>query len=242
MTSQNSKYYHVPFGNDANFVNHSGVAAMKIPQIFKYFSPTLARLARHRSAFTSMCGTDTAGRGALEPPPEGGARTKLYSTVNSSSANRILRPRQKNSWPNKYMTPRNDLMYQYTRQSFWVKWRVMRYWWETVFSMAKPTNAKVVGTPINFFLQYFFIMRELMRFFCRISRYSFFGQDKQLLVLQDAEKWKSNSLNTRTLSTLGNARYSVFEGGALRPKNYPKSSDPDVDYSKTTARGVNFAG
>ena len=42
-----------------------------------------------------MCGTDTAGRGALEPPPERGARTKLYSTENSSSANRILRPRPK---------------------------------------------------------------------------------------------------------------------------------------------------
>ena len=25
-----------------------------------------------------MCGTDTAGRGALEPPPEAGARTKLF--------------------------------------------------------------------------------------------------------------------------------------------------------------------
>ena len=42
-----------------------------------------------------MCGTDTAGRGAWEPPPAGGARTKLYSTENSSSANRILWPRQK---------------------------------------------------------------------------------------------------------------------------------------------------
>ena len=35
------------------------------------------------------------------PHRSGGARTKLYSTENSSSANRILRPRQKkNSWPN----------------------------------------------------------------------------------------------------------------------------------------------
>ena len=42
-----------------------------------------------------MCGTDTAGGGALEPPPEGAARTKPYSTENSSSANRILGPRQK---------------------------------------------------------------------------------------------------------------------------------------------------
>ena len=91
----NSKHYHVPFGNDANFVNHLGVAAIKIPQYFQNSSSTLARLARHPSAFTSMCGTDTAGRGALEPPPEGGARTKPYSTENSSSADRMLRPRQK---------------------------------------------------------------------------------------------------------------------------------------------------
>ena len=38
----------------------------------------LACLAQRLSAFTSRCGTDTAGRGALEPPPEDGARTKLF--------------------------------------------------------------------------------------------------------------------------------------------------------------------
>ena len=37
----------------------------------------LACLAQHLSAFTSKCGTVTAGRGAFEPPPEDGARTKL---------------------------------------------------------------------------------------------------------------------------------------------------------------------
>ena len=67
----------------------------EIPPPQAVFWQLLACLARHPSAFTSMCGTDTAGRGALEPPPEGGARTKLYSTDNFSSANRILRPRQK---------------------------------------------------------------------------------------------------------------------------------------------------
>ena len=92
---QNSKHYHVPFGNEANFVNHSSAAAIQIQQFFQNSSSTLARLARHLSAFTSLCGADTAGRGVLEPPPEAGARTKLYSTENSSSANRILGPRQK---------------------------------------------------------------------------------------------------------------------------------------------------
>ena len=38
----------------------------------------LACLAQRLSASTSRCGTDTAGRGALEPPPEDGARTKLF--------------------------------------------------------------------------------------------------------------------------------------------------------------------
>ena len=103
MPPQNSKHYHVPFGNDANFVNHPGVAAIKIqkkselPPRPAVFLQLLARLARHPFAFTSMCGTDTAGRRALEPPPEGGARTKIYSTENSSSANRMLRPRRKTS-------------------------------------------------------------------------------------------------------------------------------------------------
>ena len=38
----------------------------------------LACLARRLSTFTSMCGTGTAGRGASEPPPENGTRTKLF--------------------------------------------------------------------------------------------------------------------------------------------------------------------
>ena len=41
-------------------------------------SALLACLAWRLSAFTSRCGTDTAGRGSLEPPPEDGARTNLF--------------------------------------------------------------------------------------------------------------------------------------------------------------------
>ena len=78
----------------------------------RYFLQLLARLARHPSAFTSVCGTDTAGRVALEPPPEGGAPTKLYSTENSSSANRMVRPRQKT--PDQiHDTEGNDFLYVY---------------------------------------------------------------------------------------------------------------------------------
>ena len=38
----------------------------------------LTCLAQRLSALTSKCGTDTAGRGALEPPPDDGARTNLF--------------------------------------------------------------------------------------------------------------------------------------------------------------------
>ena len=54
--------------------------------------------------------------------------------------------------------------------------------------MAKPTNAKVVGTPFLFTFQYYLVMGLLIEFLFHISRYSFLGRDKQLLVLQDAEK------------------------------------------------------
>ena len=66
-------------------VNHPGAADIKIqpksPEFvldMRYFLQLLACLARHPSAFTSMCGTDTAGRGALEHSPEAGDRTKLF--------------------------------------------------------------------------------------------------------------------------------------------------------------------
>ena len=84
MPPQNSKHYQVPFGNDANFVNHPDAADNNVQPKSPKFSSTfgilqvVACLPRHPSAFTSMCGTDTAGRGASEPPPKGGARTKLF--------------------------------------------------------------------------------------------------------------------------------------------------------------------
>ena len=66
-------------------VNHPGAADIKIqpkspgiPPRHAVVLQLLACLARHPSAFTTMCGTGTAGRGALEPPPEAGARTKLF--------------------------------------------------------------------------------------------------------------------------------------------------------------------
>ena len=50
----------------------------RIPPKIQIKIALLACLAQRLSAFTSRCGTDTAGRGAFEPPPEDGARTKLF--------------------------------------------------------------------------------------------------------------------------------------------------------------------
>ena len=50
MPPQNSKHYHVPFGNDANFVNHSGVAAIKIQHFFQNSSSTWGIFATSRSS------------------------------------------------------------------------------------------------------------------------------------------------------------------------------------------------
>ena len=69
------------------FINLSITGEYRSKYIFCAF---LACLALHPSTFTSRCGTDKAtlsegknnnnkaGRGALEPPPEDGARTKRF--------------------------------------------------------------------------------------------------------------------------------------------------------------------
>ena len=56
-----------------------------------------------------MCGTDTAGRGALEPPPEAGARMS-YLTENSSSANRYLGRDEKKTLTES-LKPKKDFIY-----------------------------------------------------------------------------------------------------------------------------------
>ena len=56
------------------YKNSSGVCRLK----YKKKKALLACLAQRLSAITLRCGTDTAGGGALEPPLEDGARTKLF--------------------------------------------------------------------------------------------------------------------------------------------------------------------
>ena len=50
----------------------------RIPPKIQKKRTSLACLAQRLSALTSRCGPDTAGRGALEPAPEDGTRTKLF--------------------------------------------------------------------------------------------------------------------------------------------------------------------
>ena len=75
------------------------------------FSQLLACLVRHLSAFTSMCGTNTAerGAGAFEPPPEAGARTKLFDREFQSRELHTKAETQENSYliPEKMNGPVN---------------------------------------------------------------------------------------------------------------------------------------
>ena len=59
---------HMPKSN-----NSAGVYRPKYKK-----NALLAGLVQRLSAFTSRCRTDKGGRGALEPPPEDGARTKRF--------------------------------------------------------------------------------------------------------------------------------------------------------------------
>ena len=116
MPPQNSKHYQVPFRNDANFVNHPDAADIKIqpksPKFLldmRYFCNfSLVSLGIH--PHSRRCAERTRqGEGRWSRPPKA-ALERSYSIENSSSANRILRPRRKkNSWPN----PWNQRMIQY---------------------------------------------------------------------------------------------------------------------------------
>ena len=82
--NQNSSNYRLEMM--PTFVNNPAAADTKIqPKSISgiatrhaFFLQLLACNARHPSAFTSVCGTDTAGGGTFQPPPEAGAQTKLF--------------------------------------------------------------------------------------------------------------------------------------------------------------------
>ena len=110
--------YRLEIGNDPNFVNHPGAAAIKIqpkPPKFlldmRYFCNfSLVSLGiRPRSR---LCGTDTAGRGALEPPPEGGVRTKPFDREFQYRESHTSAEIKKNLL-SKYLNPKKDFIFMY---------------------------------------------------------------------------------------------------------------------------------
>ena len=90
MKKASSGRIRFQFGKDANLEMLSLIYYFKLyicqdPRTARAYTAQntqknalLACLAQRLSAFMSRCGTDAAGRGALEPPPEDGARTKLF--------------------------------------------------------------------------------------------------------------------------------------------------------------------
>ena len=111
------KKYKCEFGNDANFKMLSLFYSFKTyicqdPKISRVYTAynvekgtLLACLARPLSAFTSRSETDTTGGGAWSRPPKMALERSCLNEI-SSSANRILRPRQKkllNEFPKEIM-------------------------------------------------------------------------------------------------------------------------------------------
>ena len=120
MTPQNSKHYNsnkLPFGNYANFVHHPCAADIKIqpksPEFLldmRYFCNfSLVSLGlRPRSRRCAERTRQGEGRWSRPPKP---ALERSYLTENSSSANRVLRPRRKKT-PDRIPERKNDLIYR----------------------------------------------------------------------------------------------------------------------------------
>ena len=125
--NKRSRVCHRKILNSSNYssemmpisVYHPGAADIKIqpksPEFLldmRYFCNFSLFLARHPSAFTSMRGTDTAGRGALESPPEAGARTMLFD--------RLFQFRESHTWvetktvPDRIPEIKKMILYIYT--------------------------------------------------------------------------------------------------------------------------------
>ena len=96
------KLYNMPRSKDS-----SGVYRPK-----KKKNALLACLAQRLSAFTSRCRTDAAGRGALEPSPEDGARTKRFDGEFQFRESHTERPRRKKT-PDRIPPKKNDHIYIY---------------------------------------------------------------------------------------------------------------------------------
>ena len=126
MPPQNFKRYQVPFGNDATFVNHPGAADIKIltksskfltfrHAVFCKFSLVSLGIRPRSRRYAERT---QQGEGRWSRPPKA-ALERSYSTENSSSANRILNPRQKQKVLTKSLKPKNGFIHIY-KGSAWV--------------------------------------------------------------------------------------------------------------------------
>ena len=118
MPPQNSKHYQVPLGNDATFVNHPGAADIKIQPKSPKFLLDIRYFCNFSLVSLGICPRSRRcaertrqGEGRCSRPPKA-ALERSYSTENSSSANRILGPRQKKLLT-KSLKPKDDFIYTY---------------------------------------------------------------------------------------------------------------------------------
>ena len=72
------------------------------------FCPLLVCLAQHPSAFTLRCGTDKAGRGALEPPPKTALERSDFTEKFQFRESHTEAETKKNSWPNPCRFKKNN--------------------------------------------------------------------------------------------------------------------------------------
>ena len=115
MPPQNSKHYHVPFGNDANIVNHPGVAAINIQPRF----PTFLLDMRYFCNFSLVSlGTRPRSRRCAERTKQGEGR---WSRPPKTALERsYVRPRipvpriayfgRDKKLLTKYLTPKKDFI------------------------------------------------------------------------------------------------------------------------------------
>ena len=119
MPPQNSKHYQVPFGNDANFVNHPGAADIKIQPK----SPKFLLDMRYFINFSNVSlGIHPRSRRCAERTRQGEGRWSRPPKRRRS--NEAIRPRipvpriaflgrDKKKLLTKSLTPKNDYIYVY---------------------------------------------------------------------------------------------------------------------------------
>ena len=126
MPPQNSKHYNsnkLPFGNDANLVNHPGAAEVEMQPKSPEFLLDMRRFCNFSLVSLGICprsrrGAERTrqGEGRSSRPPKP-ALERSYLNENSSSANRILRPRHQKT-PDRIPEKNNHPIYIFISQWF----------------------------------------------------------------------------------------------------------------------------